>query len=36
VPLDRARALRMKRGITDVGCLAVVLYPKPSEASRPS
>jgi Domain of unknown function (DUF4147) len=31
VPLDRARALRMKRGITDVGCLAVVLYPKPGE-----
>jgi glycerate-2-kinase len=33
VPLDRARALRMKRGITDVGCLAVVLYPKPGEAT---
>jgi glycerate-2-kinase len=36
VPLDRARALRMKRGITDVGCLAVVLYPKPGEPSPPS
>jgi Domain of unknown function (DUF4147) len=36
VPLDRARALRMKRGITDVGCLAVVLYPKPDGAIPPS
>ena len=36
VPLDRARALRMKRGITDVGCLAVVLYPKPGEGTATS
>jgi Domain of unknown function (DUF4147) len=25
----RGRALRMRRGITDVGCLAVTLFPKP-------
>jgi hypothetical protein len=36
VPLDRARALRMKRGITDVGCLAVVLYPRPSAPTSSS
>jgi glycerate-2-kinase len=29
VPPDRARAVRMGRGITDVGCLSVVLYPRP-------
>jgi hypothetical protein len=27
--VDRARALRMRRGVTDVGCLAMVLYPRP-------
>jgi glycerate 2-kinase len=27
--VDRARALRMRRGVTDVGCLTVVLYPRP-------
>ncbi len=26
----RARAVRMRRGITDVGCLAMVVYPKPT------
>jgi len=28
----RARAVRMKAGITDVGCLAVALYPRPGSA----
>jgi glycerate-2-kinase len=36
VPLDRARALRMRRGITDVGCLCVVLYPKPGSPNPPA
>jgi len=26
---DRARAVRMRSGITDVGCLAIALYPRP-------
>ena len=30
--LDRARAVRMRRGITDVGCLAVAIYPRPESA----
>ena len=29
----RARAVRMRRGITDVGCLAMVAYPKPAETA---
>jgi glycerate-2-kinase len=29
----RARGLRMRRGITDVGCLAMVAYPKPGPAA---
>lgn len=33
VPPDRARGLRMRRGITDVGCLAVAVYPKPVSPS---
>jgi len=28
-PRDRARAVRMRPGITDVGCLAVALFPRP-------
>ncbi len=32
VPPGRARAVRMRRGITDVGCLAMVVYPKPAAA----
>ncbi len=28
-PRERARAVRMRRGITDVGCLAVAVYPRP-------
>ncbi|HXW67034.1 MAG TPA: DUF4147 domain-containing protein [Thermoplasmata archaeon] len=33
---DRARGLRMRRGITDVGCLALVLYPKPESRGTPA
>jgi Domain of unknown function (DUF4147) len=33
LPPDRARGLRMRRGITDVGCLAVAVYPRPTAAS---
>jgi hypothetical protein len=29
VSSERARAVRMRAGITDVGCLAVALYPRP-------
>ncbi len=29
VPRERARAVRMRRGITDVGSLAVAVYPRP-------
>ena len=31
-PPNRARAVRMRSGITDVGCLAVALYPRPPPA----
>lgn len=30
VPAGRARGVRMRAGITDVGCLAVALYPRPA------
>jgi hypothetical protein len=30
--VDRARALRMRKGVTDVGSLAVVVYPLPGAA----
>jgi hypothetical protein len=29
LPPERARGVRMRRGITDVGCLAVAVYPRP-------